>query len=470
MKINASTLVEELKKEIKSKYDKEIVVYTPIGNIAGDRRKIRALASKENVEFPVQIDSEDYEDFIRQCKRKMGLKLTISEKNYESSDFILEDIDYSSAQQKLTSFLQGVFERKDTKGCVELNKRLVQFVNNNPHFYWLLYMTDQTLNTLSDIDKYDFQYGLSYFGLTISKEDFTIYFDENFDIINAEAPFEQTKDFKWYSSLENKESKHDGGSFVHAILQKTSCKESDFTSSDKSDYLFNFGISCFYISASNWIKNSDLDSEDVVDGLATMIWTVLGSAGMENESLNEYTNLLPIFVVENLLGINTEEYNSEENENYSSYRDYVIDWKSVAENIFEGPGFPIYDNGPLGFGYIGGNNLQAYFASLTSDSAVHTLPSGKEVANSDLGGKMTIIDYMVISDALQHGWRIANSEELKEMYSVKDNGSLNFDSDGAYISLDNPEIFSTGVMFFDDGEFDVRTNKLFAGRIRLIKG
>jgi len=470
MKINATTLVEELKKEFKYQYDKDIAVHTPIGNIAGDRRKVRALTSKENVEFPVHIDSENAEDFIRQCKRKMGLKLTISEKNSESADFTLEDIDYSSVQQKLTSFLQEVFEKKDTKGCVEFNKRLVQFVNNNPHYYWLLYMTDQTLNTLGDIDKYDFQYSLSYFGLTINKEDFTIYFDENFDVLNAEAPFEQTKDFKWYSSLENKESKQDGGSFVHAILQKTSHNESDFALGDKSDYLFNFGISSFYISASNWIENSDLDSEDVVDGLATMIWTVLGSAGMENETLNEYTNLLPIFVVENLLGINTEEYNSEENENYSSYRDYVIDWKSVAENIFEGPGFPINDNGPLGFGDIGGDNLQDYLASLTSDSSIHTLPSGKVVANSDLGGKMTIIDYMVISDVLQDGWRIADSEELKEMYSVKDNSSLNFDNDEAYISLDNPETFSTGVLFFDDGEFDVRTNKLFAGMIRLIKG
>jgi hypothetical protein len=470
MKINATTLVEELKKEFKYQYDKDIAVHTPIGNIAGDRRKVRALTSKENVEFPVHIDSENAEDFIRQCKRKMGLKLTISEKNSESADFTLEDIDYSSVQQKLSSFLQEVFEKKDTKGCVEFNKRLVQFVNNNPHYYWLLYMTDQTLNTLGDIDKYDFQYSLSYFGLTINKEDFTIYFDENFDVLNAEAPFEQTKDFKWYSSLENKESKQDGGSFVHAILQKTSHNESDFALGDKSDYLFNFGISSFYISASNWIENSDLDSEDVVDGLATMIWTVLGSAGWENETLNEYTNLLPIFVVENLLGINTEEYNSEENDNYSSYRDYVIDWKSVAENIFEGPGFPINDNGPLGFGYLSEDNLQAYFAELTSESAIHTLPSGKEVAHKDLDEKMTIIDYMMICDVLKDGWRIANSSELKEMYSLKDNSSLNFDSDEAYISLDNLETFATGVLFFDDGEFDVRTNRLFAGKVRLIKG
>ena len=28
----------------------------------------------------------------------------------------------------------------------------------------------------------------------------------------------------------------------------------------------------------------------------------------------------------------------------------------------------------------------------------------------------------------------------------------------------------TGVLFFDDGEFDVRTNRLFAGKVRLIKG
>jgi hypothetical protein len=39
-----------------------------------------------------------------------------------------------------------------------------------------------------------------------------------------------------------------------------------------------------------------------------------------------------------------------------------------------------------------------------------------------------------------------------------------------FCSLDNSDTFSTGVLFFDDGEFDIRTNKIFAGKIRLVKG
>ncbi len=470
MKINATTLVEELKTEFKTLYNKDIVVMTQIGNLAGDRRKIRALVTKENIEFPVIIESDSAEGFIRNCKRKIGLKLTILEKNSESTVLNFENINYTSGHQKLTSFLQEIFENKDTKRCVSFNKSLIQFINQNPHFYWLLSMTDQILYHLDDSGNYDFSYNLSYFGLTIKKEDLTIYFDEKYDVVNAMAPFEESKDFKWYSSCENKDSKINGGSFIDAILQKTGCSESDFEKPEKSEFLFNFGISSFYISAGLWVENSDLDTEDIVDGIAKMFWTVLGSAGMENETLNEYTNLLPIFIVENLLGISTEEYNSEENENYSRYRDYVIDWKSIAENIFEGPGFPSNDNGPLGFGPQNRDELNQYFLKLTDENSSQILPSGKRIAQYDLDKKMTIIDYMIISEFIPKDWRIAHNQELKEMYEMKDNESFNFDLEEAYISLDNSDTFSTGVLFFDDGEFDIRTNKIFAGKIRLVKG
>ena len=469
MKINASTLVEELKKEFNSIYNENITVMTQIGNIAGDRRKIRALISKENIEFPVVIESETAEGFIRQCKRKIGLKISIGEKKSESSEFTLEEIDYSSAHEKLVSFLTEVFKKKDTKSCVEFNKKLIRFINENPHYYWVLYMTDRILHMLDDTENYDFNYNLSYFGLTINKEDFTLYFDEKYDFLNAEAPFEQAKDFRWYSSVENKESTRNGGTFINALLQKTGSAESDFEQTEKSNYLFNFGITSFYVSAGYWIDNSELESEEITEGIATMIWTILESAGIENETLNEYTNLLPIFIAENLLGIDTEEYNSEENENFSSYRDYSIDWKAIADNIFEGPGFPINDNGPLGNGPMNQNELDQYLSELTNETSTYGLPSGKRIANKDLPEKMTIVDFAVISEVIPSGWRIANNDDLKEMYTVKDKAEFNFDIEEVYISLDNLDTLATGVLFFDDGEFDVRTNKLFAGKVRLIR-
>jgi len=473
MKINATTLVEELKKEFNSLYNLNIEVLTQHRNIAGNGRKIKALLSREDVEFPVNIESESADGFIRQCKRKMGLKLLVSEEAVHSASFDFNEINFRSTPKRLLTYLTETFKSKDLLGCISFNKNLVNYVNTNPQCYWLLFAAEQTLNNLANEDAYDFNFSLSYFGLNIRKEDLTLYFDEKYDAINSRAPFEEVRDFKWYSSSENKENQIDGGSFVKALLDKTKYTESDFEDSVKCAYLFNFGISSFYVSAGNWTDNNEADSDDVVDGLATMIWTVLGSAGWENETLNEYTNSLPVFVVEDLLGIETDDYNSETNEDCSSYRDYVIDWRSVAENIFEGPGFPCQDNGPLGSGVMKGEEITAFVNDLTKH-APKILSNGKKIASQDLPEKMSIIDYQMISDLFPEGWRMPNNAELKELHSLKENKELNLDLEEVYISTDDIAASVTGILFFDDGEFREEraagsSRSPFAGKIRLIQ-
>lgn len=115
------------------------------------------------------------------------------------------------------------------------------------------------------------------------------------------------------------------------------------------------------------------------------------------------------------------------------------------------------------------NELDQYLSELTNETSIYGLPSRKRIANKDLPEKMTIVDFAVISEVIPSGWRIANNDDLKEMYTVKDKAEFNFDIEEVYISLDNLDTLATGVLFFDDGEFDVRTNKLFAGKVRLIR-
>jgi hypothetical protein len=474
MKISSTTQVEEIKDVVSLQYKKSVEVLTPSGNIAGDKRRVRALTSKEDVEFPVEIESSNFDSFIRQCKRKLGLKIILSRGNPESKDlmsntnasgFDLGNLLYNQIPEYLLRALNAHFKQKNFSGCVEFNKSLIQFINSNLQYYWLSPLATKVFERISDDDEVDFSYTLSTFGLNINHNDLTVYFDESRDVINAEAFFEQAKDFKWYITEEDREERVNGGNFIEAVLKKNNATLGDFEDPTKREYLFNLCISTFFISSAKFQSESD----DFEEGFSTLIWTVLESVGFEHEVLNEFTNHLPVFVIENLKGEDIENYNSEENSEYQSYRGYATDWKAIASSIFEGSGFEIIDNGILGSGFLDEKELETTIVKITNSDDLVMLPSGSLMSIVDLPvEKMTIVDFKMIQHVFPENWVIPNSNELKEMYQLKLTGDYIFDDDEAYISSEDLNVFSTGVLFFDDGEFDERNGKLYAGKIRLV--
>ena len=330
MKISSTTQVEEIKDLVTRQYKKSIEVLTPSGNIAGDKRKVRALTSKEDVEFPVEIESANCDSFIRQCRRKLGLKIVLSKGGAESTELIfktnasafeIENLAFNQFPDYFLRSLNLLLREKNFSGCVSFNKSLVQFINSNIQYYWLAPLASMVLGRIADDDDVDFSYTLSTFGLNINHNDLTVYFDESRDVINAEAFFEQAKDFKWYITEEDREERVNGDNFIEAVLKKNNATLGDFEDPSKREYLFNLCISTFFISSAKFQSESD----DFEEGFSTLIWTVLESVGSEHEVLNEFTNHLPVFVIENLKGEDIENYNSEENREYQRYRAYAPD-------------------------------------------------------------------------------------------------------------------------------------------------
>jgi hypothetical protein len=479
MKINSTTQVDEIKQTLKTLFNKNIEVLTTSGNIAGDNRKVRALTSNENVEFPVVIQSESFDGFLRQCKRRLGLKIIIPKTskeaiesliNSQSNTFEIGNLNFQQIPDYFMRLFSILLKQKNYSGCVELNRSLIQFVNANIQYYWLLPLASRVFDIVGDDEEIDFTYSISWFGLNVDHDKLTVVFDEVRDIINAEAPFEQAKDFKWYISEKDREERINGDTFIAAVLKKNNAKMEDFEDPIKSELLFNLCISTFCISSEKWINNCQSESEDLVESLATLYWTVIESVGSENQVLNEFTNHLPIFVIENLIGEEIENYNSEENSEYSSYRDYSIDWKAVAASIHEGAGFGINDYGPLGAGFCNSDELESSIGQITNTENLVALKSGSYMGSKDLpSNKMSIVDFLMIQHFFGDSWLMPTSAELKEMYDLRANDDYNFELSECYISSENPNVLSTGVLFFDDGEFDERNGKIFAGKIRMVK-
>jgi hypothetical protein len=81
MKINATMSVSEFRQLVKEKFNSEIEVYTSKNNVAGENRKIKALCTKENTEWPVEINTNSIQDLISMLKRKLGLSISEIENN-----------------------------------------------------------------------------------------------------------------------------------------------------------------------------------------------------------------------------------------------------------------------------------------------------------------------------------------------------------------------------------------------------
>ena len=480
MIINSTMLVEELKEEIKINFGFDVEILTTAGNIAGDKRRIRALCAHGEGVLPANISSDKLDSFIRRCKRKIGLQIVLSEissaeeknekdTNLNFEELLIGSISFKSTPKAILNKLIGLFEQKNIQGLLEFNLSLINLINSNPAFYWLLPLSSKICDKLSDEEELEVSFGISSYGLNINFADFTLFFNETWDVASAEAPFQQAKDFKWFTSEEEKEQNTNGGSFISALVSKFNSNIPDFDNSAKSELLFNLGASVMWISAGNWCSENEEEPEETAEGLATLIWSVIESANFEIQTLNEYTNELPHLLINEALSINVESYNSEENGDYQSYRDYAIDWKAVCLDIIEGSGFSIDNNGPFGTGFLSESELQKEILDLSTPNSIIKLKNDKEFSSLDIPVKITKQDFFLIKGLFRDEWRIPTSKEVKELFELRENNDLNFDLDEAYISSDNDFDQITGVMFFDDGEFDIRDGRLFAGKIRLVR-
>lgn len=480
MIINSTMLVEELKEEIKINFGFDVEILTTAGNIAGDKRRIRALCAHGEGVLPANISSDKLDSFIRRCKRKIGLHIVLSEisnteekkgrdTNLNFEELLSGSIPFKSTPNAIRSRLIGLFEQKNIQGLLNFNLSLINLINSKPAFYWLLPLSSKICDKLSDEEEFEVSFGISSYGLNINFDDLTLFFNETWDIASAEAQFQQAIDFKWFISLEEKEENTNGGSFISTLVHKCNSNISDFDDSTKSELLFNLGASVMWISAGYWCGQNEEDPEQTAEGLATLIWTVIESANFHNQTLNEYTNNLPHLLVNEALSIDPESYNSEENTEYQSYRDYAIDWKAVCSEIIEGSGFTIENSGPFGTGFLSESELQKEIISLSTPYGDIKLQNEKEFSCFDFPVKMNKQDFFLVKGLFRDDWRMPTSKELKEFFKLRENGDLNFDPDEAYICSDNDFDQITGVMFFDDGEFDIREGRLFAGKIRLVK-
>jgi len=83
MKLNATMSVSKFRLLVKETFNTEIEVYTSKNNVAGENRKIKALCSKENADWPLDINANSIQDLISMLKRKLGLSISEVENNSE---------------------------------------------------------------------------------------------------------------------------------------------------------------------------------------------------------------------------------------------------------------------------------------------------------------------------------------------------------------------------------------------------
>jgi hypothetical protein len=77
MKLFATMTVSEFKKLVLDTFNTHIEIYTSKKNIAGENRKLKALCSKEGINWPITLDSVSLSDFVSRLKHEIDLSVEI---------------------------------------------------------------------------------------------------------------------------------------------------------------------------------------------------------------------------------------------------------------------------------------------------------------------------------------------------------------------------------------------------------
>ena len=333
MEIKATSTVKELKDYFFSKFNENIILHTPKGNLAGDSRKLRALTNPKNEKLPAHLNSHDFVELLEEIRKRFGIdiqKVKTSKKSFSSP----LKIDIDLTPRALGLKIDFLLNSSKFEGLQELTNEIQSFTKKNPYSNWMISMIFIKLknrkrcevsNTiLNEVIEFQRKRELAHF-------DFPLLIEEN-DFS------ENSQDIEW----EDNEIWETGKFFPLLMNRAAMDYKIDFTELNTGfnfDIVRNIALTFLWQSTLHFIQSNakNHNSAELSNGIARMFWTILEFEKEEYENYYEYRNLIPIQISEmiDIDAFDNGYFDAEENKEMKKYGDFNNDWLAISSMLVE---------------------------------------------------------------------------------------------------------------------------------------
>jgi hypothetical protein len=329
-KINLTSTVSDLKKVVYDKYNISIEIYTLKDNVAGESRKIRALISSKFEAFPILLEENNGNSFIKNLINDYGMNVKIMDE-IESTNTPSQKVDltdflkfgvYTSANI-LNDTIHNLYQKKDEKGLETLMGKLIEIINNDGIYYWLFYVAKIKIFECYQNSGPDFEYNYEGDCEKFNPNDFCLFFNPKSNVI---SPFTSGKDYSW-GTEENSQNDY----FEISVLKKIGLTSDELEEKDKFTYIQHASFTILICSLIHWINDSQVSEID----LANCFLSIMDPKGQSDENLIQLCCDLPNLICQHIVGIDFDEFNSELDSSNEMFGDYVHDWIKISGRILE---------------------------------------------------------------------------------------------------------------------------------------